>query len=448
LASPLYPTRLVDGEAGLVSAGAFSDPAVYKQEIERLFGRSWLFVAHESELPRWGSFVTRWMGEDPVIVCRGTDDRVRVFLNACRHRGRRVCGDDVGQAAQFRCPYHGWTYSAQGELVGVPFLAAYQDQLDIPNLGLWPAPRVASCHGLVFASWAAAGPSLDEYLGPQRWVFDLLFGRSDAVEVVGPPQRWVVDANWKLGAANFAGDGYHVANTHGYIDALGMRNPRPGRAGSTTVPSPCGHLANLVNWPPGTPCGEYLALPQELWPELERHLSDEQLGVMKTLRVIAGNAFPNLSFLETASTEMEEWAGQCDYPAMSFLTIRQWQPRGVDRMEVWSWQLMDRNAPEPWKQASQACFQREFGMAGVFEQDDVENWAGISQGLRGPAARRLALQYRMGLDVSPPTPWPGPGLAYVDPPLSELSERLFYGYWQKAILQDEAPGAMRAEAER
>jgi phenylpropionate dioxygenase-like ring-hydroxylating dioxygenase large terminal subunit len=440
MATTSRPTPLVDFDAGLVSARAFADPAIYHREIDQIYGRSWLFVAHESELPRPGSFVTRWMGEDPVIVCRGADGQVRVFLNACRHRGRKVCSDDLGQTAQFRCPYHGWTYNAQGELVGVPFLAAYQNQLDLPTLGLLQAPRVASRHGLVFATWATEAPDLGTYLGPLGWVFDLLFGRTAAMEVVGPPQRWVVGANWKLGAANFAGDAYHVANTHGYIDALGMKNPRgTKRAGGYIVAAPHGHLASLVNWHEGTTCGEYLGLPPELWPEIESRLGRDQLAVMKPLRVIAGNAFPNLSFLETASTEMEEWAGE-DFPAMSFLTIRQWQPRGPDRMEIWSWQLMDRNTPERWRQASQACYQREFGMAGVFEQDDVENWAGISDGLRGPAARRLALQYRMGLNAPPPTTWPGPGLAYVDPPLGELNERLFYRHWEELIADGDPSG--------
>lgn len=111
---------LVDVDAGLVSARIFVDEDIYQQELERIFARSWLFVAHESEVPRPGTFVTRSMGEDPVIVWRGADGQVRVLLNVCRHRGRRVCGEDLGQAAQFRCPYHGWTYNSQGELVGVP----------------------------------------------------------------------------------------------------------------------------------------------------------------------------------------------------------------------------------------------------------------------------------------------------------------------------------------
>lgn len=421
--------ELMDPEGAWVSARVFVDPAIYQQELERVFARSWLFVAHESELPRPGTFVTRWMGEDPVIVCRGADGQLRVLLNVCRHRGRRVCGEDLGQTAQFRCPYHGWTYDTQGRLVGVPFLDSYQGRLDTASLGLVAAPRVATYHGLVFASWRAESPDLVEYLGPMAWMFDVLFGRSDAMDVVGPPMRWVAGANWKLGAANFAGDAQHVFTTHGYVKAVGATTPRSPGARGYAVFSETGHLASLGNWPPDTPYGQHLALPEDLWPEIARHLTRDQFEVMRRLRVIAGNAFPNFSFLETSSPGGEEWGGDDRYPAMSFLTIRQWQPKGPDQMEVWSWQLIDRNAPEDWKQASRECYLREFGMGGTFEQDDLENWVSISGALRGPMARRLPLQYHMGMDVPPPTEWPGPGLAYVGPPFGELNERLFYRSW-------------------
>ncbi|SRR5712692_8228334 len=114
--------------------------------MERVFTRGWLYVAHESEIPQRGDFVTRQMGEDPVIVCRGQDGRVRVWLNVCRHRGRKVCTVDAGRTAQFRCGYHGWTYSTTGELTGVPFFEGYQGNLDKGALGLYEAPGVGTYH--------------------------------------------------------------------------------------------------------------------------------------------------------------------------------------------------------------------------------------------------------------------------------------------------------------
>src|SRR4051812_47578636 len=156
---------LVNAETGAVSASVFTDWELYKLELERVFDRSWLFVAHESEILRPGDFVTRRMGSERVIVSRGTDGGVHVMLNACRHRLRPVCMEDAGRSAQFTCPYHGWSYTVSGELVGVPFFDAYEGRLDMSANGLYHAPRVDSYHGLVFASWDEHAGPLVEYLG-------------------------------------------------------------------------------------------------------------------------------------------------------------------------------------------------------------------------------------------------------------------------------------------
>ena len=109
-------------------------------------------------------------------------------------------------------------------------------------------------------------------------------------------------------------------------------------------------------------------------------------------------------------------------------------------MEVWSWQLMDRNAPEQWKDAARACFSREFGMAGVFEQDDLENWSEITATLKSPVARRLALQYRMGLAMDEAQQWPGPGRAFLKHSFEELNERIFYGHWHSVMTESQDGG--------
>jgi phenylpropionate dioxygenase-like ring-hydroxylating dioxygenase large terminal subunit len=423
--------ELVQADEGLVSARIFGDPELYRRELERIFGRVWLFVAHESEIPRPGDFVTRTMGEDPVIVVRGADGEVRVLLNVCRHRGRKVCGEDAGRAATFRCGYHGWTYTSTGALTSVPFFEAYQGKLDKDSLGLRAAPQVDSYHGLIFACWDPDAPALGDYLGGMQWVFDLLFGRTDGMEVVGPPMRWSVDADWKLGAGNFAGDGHHILTTHGFRTALDLETVR-GRRTSYSVTMEDKHAAALSYWPDDLERHPYFTLPKELWPEVERHLTPVQREVFNQLMIVVGNAFPNLSFLSTASHTPAEWGGP-EGQAMSFLTARQWQPRGPGRIEVWSWQLVDKNAPEWWKDASRHCYSRVFGAGGIFEQDDMENWSEITGAVRGPIARRLWLQYTLGLDDRPSPTWPGPGEGYLQRGFMEVAERVFYGHWQQLM---------------
>src|SRR5204863_197417 len=112
--------RAVDVERGLVSRQIFADPAIYELELEQVFARSWLYLAHDSQLPSPGDFITANMGEEPVIVTRDADRQINAFINSCRHRGNRVCRADQGQVTTFACPYHGWTYDPKGRLVGVP----------------------------------------------------------------------------------------------------------------------------------------------------------------------------------------------------------------------------------------------------------------------------------------------------------------------------------------
>ena len=112
--------ELVDRERGLVSRRIFSDEEIYRLELDQVFARCWLFLAHESQVARPGDFVTTWMGDEPVIVTRDTQGQVRAMINTCRHRGNSVCRADAGRAHSFMCTYHGWTYGLDGGLIGVP----------------------------------------------------------------------------------------------------------------------------------------------------------------------------------------------------------------------------------------------------------------------------------------------------------------------------------------
>ena len=107
-------------DQGVIDPLVYSDPDVYQLELERVFGRSWLFLAHDSQLPRRGSFVQTYMGEDPVLVVRQKDHGVKAFLNQCRHRGMRICRAEEGTNRTFTCSYHGWAYDLEGNLVNVP----------------------------------------------------------------------------------------------------------------------------------------------------------------------------------------------------------------------------------------------------------------------------------------------------------------------------------------
>jgi len=158
-------TSLVESDR--IHASLYRDPRVFDDEMERIFHRGWVFVGHESEIPRAGDFVTRTLGRQPVILARARDERVVVLLNRCMHRGTMVCTASHGHARTFQCPYHGWTYDVSGELLGVSYPGGYAS-FDKRTRGLLHAPRVDGYRGFVFASLGADGGAHHSPSAPRR----------------------------------------------------------------------------------------------------------------------------------------------------------------------------------------------------------------------------------------------------------------------------------------
>lgn len=198
-----------------VHRSVYTDPGVFDREQSNIFGGTWVYIAHESEIPNEHDFVTRHLGLRPIIVTRDGQGHVNVLLNRCRHRGATVCRVQEGSARSFTCPYHGWTYQNNGSLTGVPWQKGYSEDFDRREWGLARPARVDSYRGFVFATLNARAPSLPDYLGRAADLLDQWIDRNPGgrVHVRSGAHRMLIRANWKLVYDNGI-DGYHPAFSH------------------------------------------------------------------------------------------------------------------------------------------------------------------------------------------------------------------------------------------
>ena len=154
-------------DSGMLPARIFNDPNIHTREYKQIFSRAWCFIGHESEIPSPGDYVLRYIAEDPFIFVRDEAGVVRMFLDACRHRGVRVCRAEKGNASQFRCSYHGWMYKNTGDFIGAPeFQEAYKG-FDRSQQGLLSPAQVDSSRGFFFATMDPNAPRLRTILVTQ-----------------------------------------------------------------------------------------------------------------------------------------------------------------------------------------------------------------------------------------------------------------------------------------
>ena len=415
---------LVDVKQGLVSRELFVNGELYHQEQEQLFAHCWLFVGHESQVPKPGDYFVSGMGEESVILTRDREQRIHVFLNTCRHRGMKVCRYDEGNTPVFTCPYHGWSYATDGRLVGVPYYKeCYQEQLVKAEWGLVEVPRLVNYKGTIWATWDEAAPPFAEYLGGMKVHLDTLLdcrdGREGGSEVLGGVQKWVVPCNWKFAAENFAGDAYHNIS-HRSVDLAGIGPSGAGRRdtaerstaqrlGASFPDLGHGAVSFLqLDDVPYTPSYQNTPIVEEYF----RHCYEERkrrLGKDARLLGLVGNVFPNTAYL-----------------ARQPRSIAVWHPRGALKTEAWRWFLVDADAPSEVKDILRHYYLRYSGPAGMTEQDDMENWNYATLASKGVIARRYPYNYQMGLGQDYGT-YDSPGV--LTDRIAEQNQRGFYERW-------------------
>src|SRR6185503_4073410 len=187
-----------------VHRDVYTDPEVFRLEMERLWARTWVYAGHTSQLPNSGDFITLDVAAQPLIVVRHTDGAIRVLYNRCAHKGTKLVYDFAGNTGKtFRCPYHAWTYRTDGTLLNIPLREGYAPDARLPT-GLTAVRNVETYRGFIFVRLSEQGIGFNDYFGDSLSSIDNLADRSPEgeLELAGGCLRFLHNCNWKMFVEN------------------------------------------------------------------------------------------------------------------------------------------------------------------------------------------------------------------------------------------------------
>jgi len=200
-----------------VPASNYTDEARWHLEMDRVFKRVPLMLAMTAEMPNPGDYKSMMAVDTPVLISRGQDGEVRAFVNMCRHRGSQIMPEGTGNTARFTCPYHAWSYSQAGELIGVYSEQDFGD-VDRSCNSLVSLP-VAERAGLIWVMINPnAGLDIDTFLSG----YDELLGHFGFENWHFFESRTLKGPNWKIAYDGYL-DLYHLPILH--KDTFGNQFP-------------------------------------------------------------------------------------------------------------------------------------------------------------------------------------------------------------------------------
>ncbi|MGE8590245.1 MAG: aromatic ring-hydroxylating oxygenase subunit alpha, partial [Alcaligenes sp.] len=190
-----------------LEADFYLSPAIFDVDMEEIFGRHWIFVAVEPDIPEPGDYLAVDVGRQSVVLVRDDDGQVRAYHNVCRHRGARLCVQPQGSVGNLVCSYHQWTYTLNGKLAYAEHMG---EGFDKSLYSLKPV-RVESLSGLIFIcldpnapdDFAVMREQVEPYLRPHQIRDCKVAAQIDIIE----------DCNWKLTMENNR-ECYHCAVNH------------------------------------------------------------------------------------------------------------------------------------------------------------------------------------------------------------------------------------------
>jgi len=192
----------------------FVSPDIFAKEQESIFSQQWILVGHQSQIAKAGDYFVQEVAGESLIIVRDKAGDVRGFYNVCRHRGTRLCEEQIGHLSAIQCPYHAWTYGLDGRLIGAPHMDEVQGfnkaehSLHAVDLALW--------EGFIFVNLADAPTPLEEWFAPlaAKFAHWNLPNLTSAKRVA-----YDVQANWKLIFENYS-ECYHCPGVHPALSKL------------------------------------------------------------------------------------------------------------------------------------------------------------------------------------------------------------------------------------
>ena len=191
----------------------YTNSNIFSEEMKRIYFKQWLMVDHISRIPNPGDYFVFDAEKESIIVIRGRDNEVRAFYNVCTHRGSRICLDEEGSKKLLVCPYHAWSFSAEGELKAARFMP---EDFKKEEWGL------RECHlkiyeGLVFINLSLDEPmNFDEFIEPLKEMMEF---HQTSKSKIAIRKKYPTHANFKLVLENFQ-ECYHCPTAHPELCAV------------------------------------------------------------------------------------------------------------------------------------------------------------------------------------------------------------------------------------
>ncbi len=194
-------------EATTFPAEMYTSPKIYQLEIERIFGKTWYYVGHDSQLQGPGSYFTVNIAEQPLVILQNKAGELRGFFNVCTHRAGPVALGS-GKCSRLTCLYHAWSFDLEGNLRGIPDMETAQN-FDLASHALTPV-KVDTWGPFIFANLDPNCQPLAVQLGELPEMFKrYCFSEWARVYSID----YYTGTNWKLYVENNV-ESYHEFSVH------------------------------------------------------------------------------------------------------------------------------------------------------------------------------------------------------------------------------------------